>query len=108
MEPEGRNDRNVAELEGLLESLVATLAPDKMRDVLAHASTDLPSVIHHCVAEEAVSQLSIGVDFQEEDQALEKLRILLHLHRLESMSKHTCLLECRRLLALLIFSHFHF
>ena len=67
MEPEGRNDRNVAELKRLLESLVATLTPDKMRDVLAHASTDLPSVVHHCVAEEAVSLLSIGVDFQEED-----------------------------------------
>ena len=87
---------------------MATLTPDKMRDVLAHASTDLPSVVHHCVAEEAVSLLSIGVDFQEEDQALEKLRILLHLHRLVSVSKHACLLERRRPLALLIFSHFHF
>ena len=63
LEPEGRNDWHAAELKGLLEILNAALTPDKMRDMIAKASTDLPSVIHHCVAEETIGLLTIGADF---------------------------------------------
>lgn len=80
LEPEGGDNLDLLVVKGPGESLGAAVAPDKMRDVLTQAATDLAPVLGDGLFEEVVCRLAIRKHFEVKDQALEQIGIRLHSH----------------------------
>ena len=84
MQPERRDNFDVLILQGLLQSFLLPLRPDKMSDMLTQAATDFAATLNDRFFEGLALWLPVRADLQVEAQLFEQVRHWLQFHSLQA------------------------